>query len=135
MTPPTTANSPRSCCARSRPGRTRGGCDSAGRPGARIDTTLESLVLTGEQSNTSLVYGEEAILKLFRRLTPGANPDLEVTSALARIGSAHIAQPFGWIEMELDGTRDDHRHPVRIPPYGERRLVTRADLGAGPLRG
>ncbi len=71
-------------------------------PGARINTNLESLVLTGEQSNTSLVYGEEAILKLFRRLTPGANPDLEVTSALARIGSAHIAQPFGWIDMELD---------------------------------
>jgi maltokinase len=73
-------------------------------PGARINTDLDSLVLTGEQSNTSLVYGEEAILKLFRRLTPGANPDLEVTSALARVGSAHIAQPFGWIEMELDGT-------------------------------
>jgi maltokinase len=73
-------------------------------PGTQINTELDSLVLTGEQSNTSLVYGEEAILKLFRRLTPGANPDLEVTSALARIGSAHIAQPFGWIEMELDGT-------------------------------
>jgi maltokinase len=73
-------------------------------PGARINTDLDSLVLTGEQSNTSLVYGEDAILKLFRRLTPGANPDLELTSALARIGSAHIAQPFGWIEMELDGT-------------------------------
>ncbi len=72
-------------------------------PGATVNTNLDSLVLTGEQSNTSLVYGEEAILKLFRRLTPGANPDLEVTSALARIGSAHIAQPFGWIEMELDG--------------------------------
>ncbi|MGE5289276.1 MAG: maltokinase N-terminal cap-like domain-containing protein [Micromonosporaceae bacterium] len=73
-------------------------------PGARFDSDLESLVLTGEQSNTSLVYGEEAILKLFRRLTPGFNPDLEVTSALARLGSPHIAQPFGWIEMELDGT-------------------------------
>ena len=73
-------------------------------PGARIDTALQSLVLTGEQSNTCLVYGEDAILKLFRRLTPGANPDLEVTSALARIGSAHIAQPFGWIEMDLEGT-------------------------------
>ena len=75
-------------------------------------------MLTGEQSNTSLVYGEQAILKLFRRLTPGANPDLEVTSALARIGSAHIAQPFGWIEMELDGTATTRRHPVRIPADG-----------------
>jgi maltokinase len=73
-------------------------------PGAKFHTDLESLVLTGEQSNTSLVYGEEAILKLFRRLTPGFNPDLEVTSALARLGSPHVARPFGWIEMDLDGT-------------------------------
>jgi maltokinase len=73
-------------------------------PGARFDTSLDSLVLPGEQSNTSLVYGEEAILKLFRRLTPGFNPDLEVTSALARLGCRHVAQPFGWIEMDLDGT-------------------------------
>src|SRR6266536_5252681 len=73
-------------------------------PGVRINTSLESLVLTGEQSNTSLVYGQEAILKLFRKVTPGINPDLEVTSALAGVGSAHIAQPFGWIEMDLNGT-------------------------------
>lgn len=73
-------------------------------PGMRIDTGLESLVLTGEQSNTSLVYGEEAILKLFRKLTPGFNPDLEVPGALARLGSPHVAKPLGWIEMDLDGT-------------------------------
>jgi maltokinase len=72
--------------------------------GADIDTSLESLVLTGEQSNTSLVYGEQAILKLFRKLTPGVNPDLEVTTALAQVGSSHIARPFGWIETDLDGT-------------------------------
>ncbi len=73
-------------------------------PGVHIDTDLQSLVLTGEQSNTSLVYGEESILKLFRRLTPGVNPDLEVSRALAKLGSSHVAQPLGWIEMDLDGT-------------------------------
>src|SRR6202000_38189 len=51
-------------------------------PGAEIDTELDSIVLTAEQSNTSLVYGEESILKVFRRVFPGPNPDLEVTSAL-----------------------------------------------------
>jgi maltokinase len=60
-------------------------------------------VLTSEQSNTSLVYGEEAILKVFRRLAPGPNPDLEVTTALARLGSKHVAPPFGWIETRLEG--------------------------------
>jgi maltokinase len=59
---------------------------------------LDSLVLTGEQSNTSLVFGEEAILKVFRRVAPGPNPELEVSAALGRLGAKHIAEPFGWIE-------------------------------------
>jgi maltokinase len=72
-------------------------------PGVSFETGLDSLVLGAEQSNTSLVYGEESILKVFRRLSPGPNPDLEVTTALARLGSEHVAEPFGWIETRLDG--------------------------------
>lgn len=72
-------------------------------PGAEFDTSLDSLVITNEQSNTSLVYGEESILKVFRRVWPGPNPDLEVTTALARLGAGHIAEPLGWIEAEMDG--------------------------------
>src|SRR6201996_6115751 len=72
-------------------------------PGAEIDTGLDSIVLTAEQSNTSLVYGEESILKVFRRVSPGPNPDLEVTSALNRLGSPHIAEPYGSIETVMDG--------------------------------
>jgi maltokinase len=72
-------------------------------PGASFETGLDSLVLSAEQSNTSLVFGEESILKVFRRLSPGPNPDLEVTTALARLGSSHIAEPFGWMETRLDG--------------------------------
>jgi len=71
-------------------------------PHAIIDTSLDSLMLTGEQSNTSLVFGDSAILKVLRRLFPGQNPDLEVTLALARRGSTHIAEPFGWIETRAD---------------------------------
>jgi maltokinase len=65
---------------------------------------MDSLVLTGEQSNTSLVFGESAILKVFRRVTPGPNPDLEVSLALARLGSSHIAEPYGWAQTTTDGT-------------------------------
>src|SRR6201999_2037382 len=72
-------------------------------PGAQFDTGLDSLVLGGEQSNTSLVYGDESILKVFRRLSPGPNPDLEVTIALARLGSPQVAEPLGWIETRLGG--------------------------------
>ncbi len=72
-------------------------------PGASFGTGLDSLVLGSEQSNTSLVYGDESILKVFRRLSPGPNPDLEVTTALARIGSPQVAEPLGWIETRLEG--------------------------------
>src|SRR5436853_3403429 len=56
-------------------------------PGEQIERGLDSLVLTGEQSNTSLVFGESAIFKVFRRVAPGPNPDLEVTAAMAELGS------------------------------------------------
>jgi maltokinase len=69
-----------------------------------VDTSLRSLVLGAEQSNTSLVYGDAYICKLFRRLIPGVNPELEIISALAARDAPHIAQPYGWVETDLDGT-------------------------------
>ena len=71
--------------------------------GADFETDLDSLALTAEQSNTSLVFGEESILKVFRRLSPGPNPDLEVTTALHSLGSPQVAEPLGWIETRLEG--------------------------------
>ena len=72
-------------------------------PEAVIGTGADSLVLTAEQSNTSLLIGEEAILKVFRRPSPGPNPDLEVPRALARVGSPHVAPPLGWLQSTMDG--------------------------------
>ncbi len=71
--------------------------------GATFNPGLDSLVLGSEQSNTSLVYGGQSILKMFRRLSPGPNPDLEVSIALARLGSPYVAQPLGEIETRLEG--------------------------------
>ncbi len=46
-----------------------------------------------DQSNTSLVYDDRLILKLFRRLQPGPNPEVEVTERLAALGFEHVAAP------------------------------------------
>jgi maltokinase len=55
-------------------------------------------LLSAEQSNSSLVFANRLILKLFRLLEPGENPELEVTRALAGAGFAACAAPLGWIE-------------------------------------
>ncbi len=57
--------------------------------------------IVAEQSNTSLVYDDRLILKLFRRLSRGPNPDVEVTEALAGTGFSHIALPL--VRWERDG--------------------------------
>jgi maltokinase len=62
------------------------------------DVGLAGAVMSAEQSNTSIVYGDDAIMKLFRRLHDGSNPDIEVHAALTRLGSEHVAALLGWIE-------------------------------------
>jgi maltokinase len=84
-------------------GRTAGPLRFVREPSAPLREWQSSRLLTAEQSNTSLVFGEAAILKVLRRLFPGANPDLEVADALARLGSDRVAAPFGWIETEIGG--------------------------------
>ena len=54
-----------------------------------------------EQSNTSLVYDDRLILKLFRRLSVGPNPDADVTAALAATGFSHVAVPV--LRWQRDG--------------------------------
>jgi len=51
--------------------------------------------LGAEQSNTSLVFDERLVFKLFRRLADGPNPDVEVTRALADVGFEHVIAPIG----------------------------------------
>jgi maltose alpha-D-glucosyltransferase/alpha-amylase len=53
-----------------------------------------SRVGTAEQSNTSILYGDKLILKLFRRLQPGENPDVEVGRYLTEAVHFDRIAPF-----------------------------------------
>jgi maltose alpha-D-glucosyltransferase/alpha-amylase len=55
---------------------------------------LESRVGSAEQSNTSILYGDRLILKLFRHLDPGENPDVEVGRFLTEVAHFQSIPPF-----------------------------------------
>jgi len=55
-----------------------------------------------EQSNSSVVFGERLVLKLFRRLESGINPDLEMVRFLTNHGYGNIAPLHGWCEYAGD---------------------------------
>ena len=53
-----------------------------------------------EQSNSSIVFGDQTVLKVFRRLEPGINPELEILQFLTDHGYANIAPLLGWYEYD-----------------------------------
>ena len=55
-----------------------------------------------EHSNSSVVFDEATILKIFRKVEPGPNPDVEITRVLAERGYEHVLPPLA--ELRRDGT-------------------------------
>ena len=53
-----------------------------------------------EQSNSSLVFGDRYVLKVFRKIEPGINPELELLRFLTAHGFPNIAPLHGWYEYE-----------------------------------
>jgi maltokinase len=67
-------------------------------PGHDLDLEAVGSLFSGEQSNSSVLFGEDSVLKVFRKITPGANPDITTHDALTRAGSTHVAHLYGWVE-------------------------------------
>jgi maltokinase len=64
---------------------------------AGLGTELTSArVIASEQTNTSIVFDDELILKVFRRLEPGVNPELELLRFLTQRDFQNVAQLAGW---------------------------------------
>ncbi|HEV8472030.1 MAG TPA: sugar phosphotransferase [Methylomirabilota bacterium] len=79
----------------------RGGLTSLRTPAFPRDLAgdLSAQRLIGEQSNTSIVFDRALIMKFFRRLTPGTNPDLEITRFLTeRTRFRHTPRLAGALE-------------------------------------
>ena len=64
-----------------------------------LEPTGDVRAMGAEQSNSSIVFGERQVLKLFRRVEPGVNPELEMLRFLSERGFGAVAKLTGWYEI------------------------------------
>ena len=60
--------------------------------------SLEATVLKAEQTNTSIVFGDRFILKIYRRIEPGIHPEIETGAYLTEHGFPHAPPYTGMLE-------------------------------------
>ncbi len=94
---------------------------------------LEGVAVAAEQSNSSVVFDDALILKVYRRLEAGINPELELLRFLTVHGFANIATLRGWCEYAggpLDATLAILQDYVESPDDGWQ--VALDALASGP---
>lgn len=82
-----------------------------GEPDVSLPLRAHPQVMGAEQSNTSVIFGHDAIFKAFRRITNGTNPDIELNCALGRSGNQHVARLLGSYQATLP---DGNQYPLGL---------------------
>ena len=98
---------------------------------ADVEELLPIVRSAPDQSNTSILFGKRIIMKLFRRIEPGLNPDLEIGEFLAGRGFARVPRLLGSLSYVRDA--DEPAAVAMVQPYifnqGNAWQVTIEELG------
>jgi maltokinase len=102
-----------------------------------LDGPLSARTLGVEQSNTSVVIGERLVLKLYRLLEPGENPELEVSAFLADAGFTDTPALAGSLAYHSADGRSAAAAMLQafMPSNGDAWAAMLAALSADPAAG
>ena len=102
-----------------------------GRLRGPADEPLPATPIRAEQSNTSVIFGDRLILKLFRRPEPGVNPDLELGALLTERRFAHSPAVAGSLDYRTgDGAGSAAILQEFVPNEGDMWDVARTAIGS-----